>query len=73
MRGLVLLLSLAVTSPSASALEELLPSSADKVTPIAVGSKVPKITLRTLEGEDFKLSASIAKRRTVLIFYRGGW
>ncbi len=47
--------------------------SADKIRPLLVGSKVPSLTLHTVENEPYDLMAAIAKKPTVLIFYRGSW
>lgn len=48
-------------------------ASATDVVPLDKGASVPKLTLRGVDGKAFDLSASVAKRPTVLIFYRGGW
>lgn len=42
-------------------------------TPLAVGDAVPDVTLRTQEGTEVELRNLVAKKPTVLIFYRGGW
>jgi len=47
--------------------------SADKIRPLLVGSAVPSLTLHTVENEPYDLIAAIAKKPTVLIFYRGSW
>lgn len=49
------------------------PTSAEDVNPLKVGSQVPKLTLRSADGKPFDLNASIAEKPTILIFYRGGW
>lgn len=47
--------------------------SAEKVKPLKVGDTAPKVTLTSEEGNPFDLNAQIAKKPTVLIFYRGRW
>lgn len=47
--------------------------SAEAIHPILIGSKVPELTLRTIDGELFNLNEAIRNKPTVLIFYRGGW
>ena len=47
--------------------------SADKIHPLLVGSKVPPLILLTTESEAYDLTAAIAKKPTVIIFYRGSW
>lgn len=48
-------------------------AAADEVRPLLIGAKVPPLTLRTSDGEPFDLSDALAKKTTVLVFYRGGW
>jgi peroxiredoxin len=50
-----------------------IPTSADAICPLLVGSKIPSMTLRTSDGGEFALNAALAQKPTVLIFYRGGW
>ncbi|MBK8066067.1 MAG: AhpC/TSA family protein [Rhodanobacteraceae bacterium] len=47
--------------------------SAEEVRPILVGSPVPAVELTELSGETTTLAALLGGRRTVLVFYRGGW
>jgi peroxiredoxin len=48
-------------------------SSARDVNPLSAGSRVPALVLKSVDGASFDLNAEIAKKPTVLIFYRGGW
>jgi len=48
-------------------------ASATDVVPLDKGTNVPKLTLKTVDGKAFDLGAAVAKKPTVLIFYRGGW
>lgn len=47
--------------------------SATDVVPLDTGARVPKLTLKAVDGKAFDLNAAVAKKPTVLIFYRGGW
>ena len=49
------------------------PNSAEDIRPILVGSKLPPISLRDTKGKTLSLNATIARKPSVLIFYRGGW
>lgn len=51
---------------------ELAPS-ATEARPLAIGAHVPFATVRTAEGADFDLSAALAAKPTLVIFYRGSW
>ncbi len=50
-----------------------IPDSAHEICPLLVGERVPPVTLKTVDGRPFDLRAAIARKPTVLIFYRGGW
>lgn len=49
------------------------PASPELICPLLNGQKMPAATLRTVDDTPFDLSAAIAKKPTILIFYRGGW
>lgn len=49
------------------------PRPAEAIRPLAVGARVPKVTLRSVRGPAVSLRAEAAKQPLVLIFYRGGW
>jgi len=48
-------------------------ASATDVVPLDKGASVPKLTLKAVDGNAYDLNDSVAKKPTVLIFYRGGW
>jgi hypothetical protein len=50
-----------------------LPSSAEAVSPILVGTTVPDGVLRTAEGRETTLRALLDREPAVLVFYRGHW
>ncbi len=47
--------------------------TADAVTPMLIGTQIPAVDLRDVDGKSFDLKAAIARAPTVLVFYRGGW
>lgn len=47
--------------------------SADQVRPPLVGSTVPDVGVRSIEGESVQLADLVAGQPSILIFYRGGW
>lgn len=49
------------------------PALADGLEPLAVGERVPDVSVRDVDGEAVSLRAAAARKPTVLIFYRGGW
>ena len=62
-----------VTGSVAGPHESGAPISPEAVFPLLNGQKIPPLTLKTNENKSFDMSAAIAKKPTVLIFYRGGW
>lgn len=50
-----------------------LPKQATEITPLLIGEKIPNVTLKSVENTDVDLMELISKKRTVLVFYRGGW
>lgn len=48
-------------------------ASAEEICPIKVGARIPSVSVKTIEGEAVELTSAVAKKPTVLIFYRGGW
>ena len=47
--------------------------SAANAKPLTVGAATPNVILQSLSGKDVSLSSLLKHKRTVLIFYRGGW
>ncbi|MDO8317377.1 MAG: peroxiredoxin-like family protein [Flavobacterium sp.] len=50
-----------------------LPKQATEIAPLLIGEKIPNVTLKSVENAAVNLSELISKKRTVLVFYRGGW
>jgi peroxiredoxin len=70
-RTALLTLGLALASAAAPAAE--LASAPDQVRPILLGSKLPNVSLRTVDGVAITLAAQVAGKPAILVFYRGGW
>lgn len=49
------------------------PSSAQQVQPLSVGTQLPSAEVYTASGEGVDLVDVIGSAKTALIFYRGGW
>jgi hypothetical protein len=47
--------------------------SAEEVRPLAPGSRVPAVRVRTVEGAPVDLAARVRETGALLVFYRGGW
>ncbi len=48
-------------------------ASPKEIRPLLIGSAVPSVSVRTVEGVEVDLAERTSKQRTVLVFYRGGW
>ncbi|SHM77355.1 peroxiredoxin-like family protein [Flavobacterium chilense] len=68
----VFLIFLVALSTVANA-QTAIPKSANDIAPLLIGEKVPGITLKTAENTAVKISDLLQKKKTVLVFYRGGW
>ena len=68
----ILLIYLVALSTVANA-QTTIPKSANDIAPLLIGEKVPGITLKTAENTAVKISDLLQKKKTVLVFYRGGW
>jgi len=62
----------AIVSSIANA-QDVLPKSATDIAPLLIGEKIPSAVLKSAENKDVNLSDLIQKKKTVLVFYRGGW
>ena len=65
------MLCLAFTSVANA--QNAIANSATDITPLLIGEKIPYITLKTRDNTDVNISDSFKKKKSVLIFYRGGW
>ncbi|MCD0470927.1 peroxiredoxin-like family protein [Flavobacterium sp. JAS] len=68
----LLFIALATLSSIANA-QSTIPKSATDIAPLLIGEKIPDITLKTSDNTDVQLSDLFKKKKTVLVFYRGGW
>lgn len=50
-----------------------LPQSAEDISPLLISEKIPDASLISTDGSTVELSALISGRKSILLFYRGGW
>jgi len=50
-----------------------IPEKAEDISPLLIGETLPEATLLDENGKSINLNVEIAKKKTVLVFYRGGW
>ena len=50
-----------------------LPEKHKDISPLLIGEKLPALTLQNVDGKEISTEAVFSNRKTILIFYRGGW
>jgi peroxiredoxin len=58
---------------SSATLNAQVPQNAEDISPLLIGEKLPEAMLLDEDGKPINLNEEIAKKKTVLMFYRGGW
>ncbi|MFE3848125.1 peroxiredoxin-like family protein [Flavobacterium sp. LB3P45] len=53
--------------------QNYLPKSAVEIAPLLIGEKIPSLTLKSVNDKDIVLETLFSEKRTILVFYRGGW
>lgn len=53
--------------------QNAVPKSATDIAPLLIGEKIPDIILKSSEGTDVQLADLLKKKKSILVFYRGGW
>ena len=66
-----LLLGLAFTVPATAAKDAA--KSPQEVKPLLVGTTIPSVSVRTIDGKVVDLLEDARKKPSILVFYRGGW
>lgn len=49
------------------------PESAEDISPLLISEKIPNIEVTSLNGTAISISDIVEKKRSILVFYRGGW
>ncbi|KRD07588.1 antioxidant AhpC [Flavobacterium sp. Root901] len=71
MKKILLIFLTALTSAVYS--QNAVPVSATDISPLLIGEKIPNAVLKTSENTDVNVLELLKKKKTVLVFYRGGW
>lgn len=50
-----------------------LPKTATDISPLLIGEKIPDVILKSVDNQDVNLASLFSNKKTVLVFYRGGW
>jgi peroxiredoxin len=50
-----------------------LPANPEDISPLLIGEKLPDVTIKDMNGKEISTGSLWSGKKTVLIFYRGGW
>lgn len=68
-----LLLFLILASNYVMSAQTSLPKSPNDISPLLIDEKAPNLSLKTAEGETINFAKITKSKKTILVFYRGGW
>ena len=71
MKKLFLLVFVAITSLANA--QNQIPENANDISPLLIGEKIPNFALKSTENKEIQIGDLLKKKKTVLVFYRGGW
>lgn len=69
----LLMTGLLLVSALATAANPEFPSGPEQIRPLLLGTLLPDVALRTLDGGATTLAREVDGKPTILVFYRGGW
>lgn len=72
MKNTIFYLALIFFTTVLSAQTEL-PKTPFEISPLLVSEKIPNLSLKSVDNVDVNLSQLFANKKTILVFYRGGW
>lgn len=49
------------------------PTKPEDISPLLIGETIPDVRVLNLDGQPVSLRTEVARKPTVLVFYRGGW
>jgi hypothetical protein len=67
------LAAIAGVALSGALLAQDVPERPEDVRPLLIGAQVPAVEVRTLDDASVDLQKVVLGKRTLLLFYRGGW
>ncbi len=66
-------LALALATTSLAAGPDEVAYAPDQVRPLLIGADVPSVSVRTRSGKTVNLRTLSAEKKTIFLFFRGGW
>lgn len=71
MKKLFFIVLATITSVANS--QNALPKTATDIAPLLIGEKIPNTSLKSADDATVSIADLLKKKKTVLVFYRGGW
>ena len=71
MKKLLIIIFVAITTLANA--QNTIPANANDISPLLIGEKIPNFTLKSNDNKDAQIGDLLKKKKTVLVFYRGGW
>jgi hypothetical protein len=65
--------AIAFATPLAIAASPSVPDSPGQIDPLLIGSSVPEVQVRTVDGQPTPIAEVLGGDPGVIVFYRGGW
>jgi peroxiredoxin len=62
-----------VTLTTVTNAQDAVPKTATDIAPLLIGEKIPNVILKSSDNKNVQLSDLLKSKKTVLVFYRGGW
>ena len=50
-----------------------IPTKANDISPLLIGERIPEIKVTSVQGKSVSIKKVVSQKKTLLIFYRGGW
>lgn len=71
MKKLFFIVFIAITTLASA--QNTIPAKANDISPLLIGEKIPNAVLKSPDNTDVQVRDLLKKKKTVLVFYRGGW
>ena len=67
------LFTLAITLITFSNVLAQVPDRAEDVSPLLISEQIPEVEITSLDGNTVSITDIVKEKRSILVFYRGGW
>ena len=68
-----LLFTFAITLITITNVFAQIPENAEDISPLLISEKIPEVAITSLDGDAVSIMDVVKEKRSILVFYRGGW